>query len=262
MIHGTYSARVIDAPKLVIGLLGLGHHQGSQFMNWFRDLVMKTIKDDIAELCVKKKWPLVDVASGAYTEEIEAEALVGVRTHVESYGLEVARFGNFHIAIDSEDEERLNKFYEKASYINMSGGMQGYQQFAQAEMMMNAGEGMAKGGGDGGGGGALAGAGLGMGLGMANQMMNQNQQQANVPTNTPATGGAPPPLPGQGGIAFFAGINGAQVGPLDEATLSQKIAAGEITAETLVWRQGMAQWTAAGQVPEVAKLFQTPPPLP
>ena len=31
------------------------------------------------------KWPLTDVVSGAYTEEIETEALGGLRAHVESY---------------------------------------------------------------------------------------------------------------------------------------------------------------------------------
>tara|TARA_R110002073_G_scaffold142117_3_gene293689 strand:- start:49113 stop:50243 length:1131 start_codon:yes stop_codon:yes gene_type:complete len=196
MVHGTFSARVIDPPKLVLGMVGMQKAEGNGFLQWFRQLVLKVIKDDIAELCVKKKWPLTDVTSGAYTEEIESEAIVGLRSHVESYGIEIVRFGDFHIAMGEKDEERLNKFYEKASYINMAGGLQGYQQMAQADMMVSAGEGMAKGGG-GGGGAALQGAGLGMGFAMAGQMANtfqnpggqqqQQQQQQPVP-NTPATG--------------------------------------------------------------------------
>lgn len=190
MIHGTFSARVIDPAKLVIGLVGLQKTEGNSFLSWFRQLTLKTIKDDIAELCVKKKWPLTDVVSGAYTEEIEQEALIGVRVHVESYGLEIVRFGDFHIAMGEKDEEKLNKFYERASYINMTGGLQGYQQLAQAEMMMQAGEGMAKGGdgGGGGGGGALAGAGLGMGMAMASQMMNPQQPQQQPQVNAPQSG--------------------------------------------------------------------------
>jgi len=191
MVHGTFSAKVIDPGKLVIGLVGLGKSENNAFLGWFKELVLKTIKDDIAELCVKKKWPLTDVTSGAYTEEVENEALDGVRRHVEPYGIEVMRFGNFHIAMNEKDEERLNKFYEKTSYIAMAGGMAGYQQFAQAEMMMNAGEGMAKGGGGGGAGGALAGAGLGMGFGMAaNMMQGMQAPQQHAPVNIPAAGGA------------------------------------------------------------------------
>lgn len=191
MVHGTFSARIIDPPKLVLGMVGMQKAEGNGFLQWFRQQVLKTIKDDIAELCVKKKWPLTDVTSGAYTEEIEQEAIGGLRPHVESYGVEIVRFGDFHIAMGEKDEERLNKFYEKASYINMAGGLQGYQQMAQADMMVNAGEGMAKGGG---GGGAMDGAGLGLGFAMAGQMMGafnnaggQQGQQAPQP-NTPATG--------------------------------------------------------------------------
>lgn len=185
MVHGTFSAKVIDPPKLVIGLVGLQKHQGNLFLQWFREQVLKVIKDDIAELCVKKKWPLTDVTSGAYTEEIETETLAGVRPYVEPYGLEIVRFGNFSTAMGQEDEERLNKFYERASYINMTGGLGGYQQLAQAEMMMNAGEGMKHGGG--GGGAGLGGAGLGLGLGMAAQMMGNMQKGQVAPTGQPQT---------------------------------------------------------------------------
>jgi membrane protease subunit (stomatin/prohibitin family) len=69
----------------------------------------------------------------------------------------------------------------------MTGGLQGYQQLAQAEMMMNAGEGMKKGGG----GGGLEGAGIGLGFGMAAQMMGQMNQ-----ARAPEQGGAKPNLPG------------------------------------------------------------------
>ncbi len=195
MVHGTFSAKVIDPPKLVIGMVGMQKSEGNGFLQWFRQLVLKTIKDDIAELCVKKKWPLTDVTSGAYTEEIETEAIDGLRRHVEPYGVEIVRFGNFNIAMGEKDEERLNKFYEKAGYINMAGGLQGYQQMAQADMMVSAGEGMAKGGGGGGGGGMLAGAGLGMGMAMAGQMQNtfqnpggQQQGQPAPQPNIPASG--------------------------------------------------------------------------
>jgi hypothetical protein len=106
------------------------------------------------------------------------------------------------------------------------------------------------------GGAAGIGAGLGAGMGIAQRMMES--------MGTPATAGAPatpPPLPGS--LAYYAGIGGAQQGPFDQATLQAKITAGEITRETLVWRQGMANWTAAGQVADLAALFvATPPPLP
>ena len=57
--------------------------------------MLKVTRDRIAELMVKKKWPLLDVTSGAYTEEIENEVIAGVKPHVDSYGLTVVRMGNF-----------------------------------------------------------------------------------------------------------------------------------------------------------------------
>jgi membrane protease subunit (stomatin/prohibitin family) len=174
MVHGDFSAKIYDPVKFVVGFVGLRLADNTAFTKWFKSQVQKTLKDDIAELIVKQDWPLLKVTSGAYTEELEEGAIEGVRKHVESYGVEIVRFGDFTINMDDKDKDRLDKLIEKAAYLNMTGGLDGYQKFAQAEMMINAGEGMAKGGG-GGGGGALQGAGLGMGLGMAGMMMGQMQ---------------------------------------------------------------------------------------
>jgi hypothetical protein len=41
------------------------------------------------------------------------------------------------------------------------------------------------------------------------------------------------------------------------------VADGSLTRDTLAWKQGMAAWTPAGEVPELAALFAAaPPPLP
>jgi membrane protease subunit (stomatin/prohibitin family) len=102
------------------------------------------------------------------------------------------------------------------------------------------------------GGAAGIGAGLGAGMGIAQRMMES--------MGAPAAA-TPPPLPGS--VAYYVGIGGSQQGPFDQAALQAKITSGEITRETLVWRQGMATWTAAGQVADLTALFASmPPPLP
>lgn len=174
MVHGEFSARVIDPPRLLIGLAGQRTTENEQILSWFKSQVQKTIKDHIAELVVKENWPLLKVTSGAYTDEIETFTLSAVRKNIEPYGVEVMRFGDFTISMDNADKERLDKLVERAAYVNMAGG---YHQMAQAEMMLGAAEGMKKGGG---GGSALDGAGIGMGFAMANQMggmMGNNQQR-------------------------------------------------------------------------------------
>jgi len=111
---------------------------------------------------------VMKVSSGAYTDEIETFTVGALRKHIESYGVEVIRFGDFTISMDPADRDRLDKLVERAAYVNMAGG---YQQMAQAEMMLGAAEGMKKGGNS----SALDGAGIGMGFAMAGQMMNTMQ---------------------------------------------------------------------------------------
>jgi membrane protease subunit (stomatin/prohibitin family) len=172
MVHGEFSARVIDPAKLVIGLVGQRNATNEGFLPWFKSQVQKTMKDGIAELIVKQDWPLMKVTSGGYTDEIEATTLENVRRHIEPYGVEIIRFGDFSVSMDQADKDRLDKLVDRMAYVegmgSATGGMAAYQQLAQAEMMMGAAEGMKKGGGD--GGAAFQGAGIGMGFAMANQM--------------------------------------------------------------------------------------------
>jgi hypothetical protein len=111
---------------------------------------------------------------------------------------------------------------------------------------------------------AAAGAGLGMGLGagsafagMAGQMFQpmQGQQQGQ-----PAQGVTPPPVQQ---VQYFIYVNNQQVGPIDMNQLPQYVQSGQLTPDTLVWKQGMAQWAAA-KTTELAQLFAqaTPPPVP
>ncbi len=187
MVHGEFSFRVVNAEQLVVGLVGTGRTGGDQVPEWMKEQVIKVLRDRISTLCVKNKWPLLDVTSGAYTEELEQETLAGLDTHVASYGLKIVRLGNFVIAIREEDAVNLKKLYTDAAYLRTVGGVGAYQQFAAGKAMLGAGEGMAKGGGAGEGSGTLAGAGLGVGLGMAQMMMNQqNQARAAQPTGSGA----------------------------------------------------------------------------
>lgn len=45
---------------------------------------------------------------------------------------------------------------------------------------------------------------------------------------------------------------GQQLGPVTDDDLRQKVASGEVSAQDLVWRDGMANWQAASSVSELA----------
>jgi membrane protease subunit (stomatin/prohibitin family) len=185
MVHGEFAFRVIDPEKLILGFVGMGNGAPTQVGLWMREQVLKVVRDRVAELVVKNKWPLLDVTSGAYTEELEADVLAGLGVHCSSYGLSIPRLGNFVVAIADGDAANLKKLYTDAAYLRTVGGVEGFQKFAAGKAMLGAGEGMAKGGGDGGGGGLLGGAGLGVGLGLAQQMLSAQSRSAGEPAGAP-----------------------------------------------------------------------------
>jgi membrane protease subunit (stomatin/prohibitin family) len=187
MVHGEFSFRVTDPERLIVGLVGMGRAQSYTVRSWMKEQVLKVIRDRIAELLVQNKWPLLDVTSGAYTEEVERNVLAGLGKHVEAYGIEIVRLGNFVIDIDDEDAANLKRLYTDAAYLRTVGGVDGYQRFAAGKAMIGAGEGMAKGGGGGEGaaGGLLGGAGLGVGFGLAQMLVRDPRGGETLTTAAP-----------------------------------------------------------------------------
>jgi membrane protease subunit (stomatin/prohibitin family) len=92
-----------------------------------------------------------------------------------------------------------------------------------------------------------------MGSQMASMMGTAGQgiqQSLNVPP--------PPPQ-----LAFFVAVNGQNTGPFNLQQLQAMIMSGQFSRASFVWKQGMANWEQAGNIPELASLFgQTPPPPP
>lgn len=69
----------------------------------------------------------------------------------------------------------------------------------------------------------------------------------------------PPPIPA---VTYNVVINGQSAGPYDMATLSQMAQAGQIKADTLVWKPGMSNWAAISTVQELASVLTSIPPMP
>lgn len=61
---------------------------------------------------------------------------------------------------------------------------------------------------------------------------------------------------------YHVAVNGKAIGPFDISSLSQMSASGVLSASSLVWKNGMAQWEKAGTVDELKGLFSTMPPIP
>ncbi|MFQ9098333.1 MAG: GYF domain-containing protein [Segatella copri] len=98
--------------------------------------------------------------------------------------------------------------------------------------------------------------------------MNNMGQMGGAPQMPGQKGmGGAPQMPGMGAaipqVQYYIGINGQQYGPCDWNKLQQLVQQGQLTQQSYVWKNGMAQWEFAGNVAELAPLFQgTAPQIP
>lgn len=241
---GIYEFRVKDAATFIRDIVGTdGDFTTEQVTNQLRNIIVTRFTDAVAE----SKIPVLDMAAN-YNEFSEVIGKVIVEEY-GTYGLEMTKFLVSNISLPPNVEEAL----DKRSSMGIIGNMNQYTQFQAANAMEAAAT-------NPGGGGASEGMGMGMGLAMANTMMN-NMNQGNQQQQYQQGGAVPPPMPPA--LTFFAVVNGQQAGPYDLNVLKQLASNGTLTKDTLVWREGMANWSAAGQVPELTQVFgATPPPVP
>jgi regulator of protease activity HflC (stomatin/prohibitin superfamily) len=151
-------------------------------------------------------------------------------------GVELTKVVVESIALPDEVAATL----DQRTRIGLIGGDMGaYAQLLTADAVRDAARNQGTGG---------AGAAIGVGLGMAQQLAGAAGQSAR------GAAASPPPLPAS--VGFFVGIDGKAQGPFDAAALAQRVKDGVLRADTLVWREGMAAWTAAAQVADVAALFK------
>lgn len=252
---GVYEYRVEDAGKFIKDIVGTdGDFTVEKINNQLRNIIITRFSDAVAE----SKIPVLDMASN-YNEFSEKIGQVIIDEYKE-YGLNMTKFLVSNISLPEEVEKAM----DKRSSMGVLGDLNRYTQFQAANAMEAAAT-------NPGGGAAASGMGMGMGFAMAGQMMNamnpmMNQQQQMY--QQPQQGGyqqqqpmAPPPMPAQS--TFFVAVNGQQSGPFDMNALSSMVANGQLTKDTLVWKQGMPAWAAAGTLQELSSLFgAVPPPMP
>ena len=97
--------------------------------------------------------------------------------------------------------------------------------------------------------------------------INAFRQQTMGGMNNMGQMGGAPQMPGMGAavpqVQYYIGINGQQYGPCDWNKFQQLVQQGQLTQQSYVWKNGMAQWEFAGNVAELTPLFQgTAPQMP
>ncbi|MEV6346560.1 SPFH domain-containing protein [Actinoplanes sp. NPDC051851] len=234
---GTFAMRVCDPARLLTELVGTDpQFRTGEVQEYLRQLVVGHLGSALATAGV----PMLDLA--AKQVAIGATLSAVLTDELAPSGIAIPRFVIENISVPPEVEQAL----DKRTSMGVVGNLDAYTKFQTANAIEDAANNQ---GG--------AGEAFGIGLGMA---AGQRAAAASAPASAPAPPPMPPPLPAGD---WFAAIGGQQQGPFDVAALTGHATAGRLTRETLVWRNGMTGWTAAGQVAEIASVFAAvPPPLP
>lgn len=237
---GTFAIKVKDPATFIRQIVGTdGRFNVDEIGEQLRDMLVARFADVLGE----SKIPVLDLASNY--DELGKFITGRIQHDFDVFGLQVVMLMVENISLPPEVEQAM----DKRTSMGVIGNLQAYTQFQAANAIDDAAKTP----------GGLAGAGIGMGMGLAmGGQMAQTMGAAQQATGGP---GAPPPLPAS--AAFFVAIEGKQAGPFDLAGLQAKVAAGQLKGDTLVWKNGMAQWMPAGQVMELAGILaNVPPPLP
>lgn len=210
-----------------------------QLMSVSRDITSATVKAE-AEAKIK------DIAAKQRIEERHHEETLRIQREEAQYAqhlqTQTANIGVFQIEKQAEvgvaGAEALGQMGANgAGNINLGSDSNNSGSFNPAAMMAN----MAVGG--------VVGQNIANALGNAMSGIN-NTMQNNI---------TPPPVPV---VAYYLAVNGQATGPYDLSVLQQMANSSKFNTDSLVWKNGMAEWVKAGTIDELKSMFIIMPPIP
>ena len=227
---GTYGLRIKEPITFLKEIVGTdGHFQTDEISGQLRNLIASRF----ASILGSANIPVLDLA--ANYDDLGEFITAKLQPEFAEYGLELTKLLVENISLPNEVEKAL----DQRTSMGIVGNMRQYTQFQAARSLTP-------------GGGASEGLAMGAGIAMGKQLGDQLSQSS--PTQ-------PPPLPTS--ETFFIAQEGKRLGPLDAATVAEKIHNGDIRPDTLVWTPSLEEWTPARKVSQLAPLFpRQPPPLP
>ena len=299
-IRGTVSFRIADYREF-IKLHRLNNFSLDDFQRQIRDTVSRYVKDAVADAPAANNIPVIQIESK--TAQINDAIEYDIKERLkENFGVLVSGVDVGAIEIDKTSEgyrqlmavtkditatrveaetqdyvERLRIQREVGQYAMhkqaQTANIGAFQVEKQAEVGVAGAKALGQMGTNGAGDINLGGSGDGTGFNMAAVMASMavggavGQNIAGAMNNmmggmgqAAQPGMIPPPIPT---VAYHVAVNGQATGPFDLPTLAQMAASGQLTVESLVWKNGMAQWMKAGGMDELKALFTNAmPPIP
>ena len=296
-VRGTISFKISDYREF-IKLHRLNTFNLMDFQTQIRDAVTRYVKDAVANAPAANNIPLVQIETktAQITDAVEYDVSERLK---ENFGVQVSGVDIGTIELDKSSEgyrqlmavtkdiaatrveaetqdyvERLRIQREEGQYAmhkqTQTANIGAFQVEKQAEVGVAGAQALGEMGANGAGGVDLGSDGTGfnpaammagMALGGAvGQNMAGIMNNVMSPNNYTQGAVTPPPVPT---VAYHVAVNGRATGPFDLNTLKQMAASGQITGDSLVWKNGMDQWEKAGSIDELKSIFSyVMPPIP
>ncbi len=291
-VRGSISFRIADYAEF-IRLHRLINFCLDDFQKQIRDAVCRCVKDCIINAPAMYNIPVIQIEGKTAQINDAIEAIVRERLQAD-FGVLVSSVDLSAIEIDKASEEyrqlmsvtkdvaaakihaetddyvqRLDIQRQEMQYAmhkqTQTSNLTAFQVEAQTEVGVAGASALgqmgAKGAGDLGSGVHPAAMMAGMAIGGAvGQNIAGTMRHIMSDTNQSLSSDAtPPPIPS---AAYYVAVEGQAAGPFDIAALTKMAASGQFIADSLVWKNGMAQWGKAGMTEELKSLFPNIPPIP
>lgn len=298
-VRGTISFQIQDYREF-IKLNRLNTFDLNDFQKQIRDAVCRYVKDTVANAPAANNIPVIQIENKTAQINDAVEYDIGERLK-ENFGVLVSGVDIGAIEIDKTSEgyrqlmavtkdvaatrveaetqdyvERLRIQREESQYAihkqTQTANIGAFQVEKQAEVGVAGAQALGQMGVNGAGDINLGSGGDSTGFNMAAMMASMavggavgqniagamNNMMGGIHQQT-TPGPVPPPIPV---VAYHVAVNGQAAGPFDMTSLTQMAANGQLTGDSLVWKNGMAQWEKARVVDELKGLFSTMPPIP
>lgn len=251
--HGDYSIRVKDCQMLLNEFVGTQHLLTTDdIVKLFGAMVVQELNRGLMLFAAQNnlsplKFPMV-------APDIADFIVEKLTSKFELYGIEFTDFQFAHVGVNDDDPQVKAVLDARFKAEERRSQGYNYQQERQFDILETA-------AGNEGNAGNIMGAGMGLGMGLGvGGVFGSQMQQVGQTMNAGLAGPPPPPSP----LLYYLYINGGQQGPFDIATLRTLVTSKVLTRDTLVWKQGMAQWGKAGDQPDLQQFLvsATPPPPP
>lgn len=295
-VRGTISFKITDYREF-IKLHRLNSFNLDDFQKQIRDVMCRYVKDVVANAPAAHNIPIIQIETKTAQINDDIEYNIGQRLK-ENFGVTVSGVDVGAIEIDKTSDgyrqlmavtkdivaakmqaettdytERMRIQREEMQYAQhkqtQSANLGAFQEEKQAEVGIAGAEAIGSMGQHGGGNvnlGDGAGfnpvammAGVAVGGAIGKNIAGTMSGAMSGTKQSMASGTVPPLIPGS---MYYVAADGKSTGPFDIPTLKNMALSGQFSASSLVWKQGMSEWSKAENIEELKNMFSTIPPVP